>query len=193
MDLASADSVQSAVAQIDAMFGTVDLLVNNGAGWLENRPPFEASQVLDVVNSAVSGTYLLTQGLLPLLERSPGGDIVIIGSVTGLPNASLRTASVPFYAAKRAQAALAEGFAQQLANSSVRIITVHPPDLDDISPLAPEWERAADRTRPMRASNRDVVESVLFAIGRARNIALSIVIDGGAGGFSIAHSPPRPS
>jgi NAD(P)-dependent dehydrogenase (short-subunit alcohol dehydrogenase family) len=74
-------------------------------------------------------------------------DIVTIGSIRGLPGSAIQTGSLPFYAAKRAQAALAEGFAQMLAGTPVRSLVVHPPYLDDVEPGAEAWETASSASR----------------------------------------------
>ena len=49
---------------------------------------YSAEEVLGVVNAAVSGTFLLTQALLPTLRRSSCPDIVTIGSISGLSQAT---------------------------------------------------------------------------------------------------------
>jgi len=137
LDLDDAASVVRALAQLKAEHEVVDILINNGAMWLERSDEdHRPEEVLAVVNAAVSGTFLLTQGLLPLLHGSSRPDIVPIGSISGLPGAAIQTTSVPFYAAKRAQAALAEGFGQMLAGTPVRSLIVHPHYLDDVEPGA---------------------------------------------------------
>ncbi|MCJ8053122.1 SDR family oxidoreductase [Shinella curvata] len=183
VDLAESASVRGAVEAIVDAHEHIDLLINNGAMWLEARDePYPAEEVLGVINSAVTGTFLFSQGLLPLLRRSANPDIVTIGSVSGLPNGLLDGVSVPFYAAKRGQAAIAEGLRQMLAGTPVRSIILHPPDLDDIQPGELAWGEAPGRAKSARATNRDVVEAVLFAVTRPRNISLSIVLDADDGG-----------
>ncbi len=183
VDLAESASVRRAVEAIVGAYEHIDLLINNGAMWLEARDePHAAEEVLGVINSAVTGTFLLSQGLLPLLRHSANPDIVTIGSVSGLPNGLLDGVSVPFYAAKRGQTAIAEGLRQMLAGTPVRSIILHPPDLDDIQPGETAWAEAPGRVKSARATNRDVVEAVLFAVTRPRNISLSIVLDADDGG-----------
>lgn len=183
VDLANIESVQRGVEAINRLQRGVDLLVNNGAMWLgASDEPHRTEDVLGTINSAVTGTFLFTQGLLPLLRQSSRPDIVTIGSISGLPNALLRDVSVPFYAAKRAQAALAEGLQQMLAGTPLRSIVVHPPYLDDVQRGEPEWAAAAERTKGARGTNRDVVEAVLFAVTRPRHVSLSIVLDADDGG-----------
>lgn len=50
-------------------------------------------------------------------------------------------------------------------------------------PGDPLWDVAPERAKGQRASNRDVVESVLFAVTRARHVTLSMVIDADDGGL----------
>jgi len=184
VDLADVDSIEHVVAAISSAHPHIDLLVNNGAMWLEaSDEPHAAETVLGVINSAVTGTFLFTQGLLPLLRRSANPDIVTIGSISGLPNALIQSVSVPFYAAKRAQAALADGLRQMLSGTPVRSISVHPPYLDDIQPEDAAWAAAAERAKGERGTNRDVVDAVLFAVTRPRHVTLSIVVDADEGGL----------
>ncbi|WP_327438444.1 SDR family oxidoreductase [Pseudomonas donghuensis] len=185
VDLADSASVTHATQTITQRFPTLDLLINNGAMWLEqNEQGYSPEDVHSVINAAVTGTFLFTQGLLASLRRSRRPDIVTIGSISALPNAALHSVSVPFYAAKHAQRALAEGLRQQLAGTPIRSLCVHPPYLDDISPTEPAWEAVSERQKGERGTNRDVVEAVLFAVTRPRHVSLSsIVIDSDDGGL----------
>lgn len=184
LDLADGASVERAADTVAALGEPVDLLVNNGAMWLESAAtPPTADEVFATVNAAIAGTLLFTQRLMPLLLGSEGGDIVTIGSVSGLTNAPLHDAALPFYAAKRGQAAIAEGLRQQLRGTPVRSIVVHPPWLDDAMPGAAEWDAAPDRVKGARATTRDVVEAVLFAITRPRHVTLDVTIDADDGGL----------
>ncbi len=183
VDLADMTSVVAAIETIKSDHAAVDILINNGAMWLEDRKEdYSIAEVAGVINAAVTRTFLFTQGLLPLLSQSSGPDIVTIGSISGLSNAPLQTVSVPFYAAKRAQAALADGLRQKLANTPVRSIVVHPPYLEDASPLDESWEASSKRHKGEAATSRDIVESVLFALTRPRHVSLSITVDADEGG-----------
>ncbi len=185
LDLSDVQSVKQAVAHISALKSRVDILINNGAMWLEaGAEPFEASEVLGVINSAVTGTFLFTQGLRPVMEASETPDIVTIGSISGgLPNVPLQMVSIPYYAAKRGQVALADGFRQDFAGTKFRSIIVNPPYLDDARPDQEEWVEASSRQKGQRATNRDVVEATIFALTRPRHISLAIDIDADDGGL----------
>jgi NADP-dependent 3-hydroxy acid dehydrogenase YdfG len=183
LDLAEAGSVEGAAHEIREIAPTLDVLINNGATWLEHRASaYPAAEVSAAVNSAVTGTFLLTQALLPALSKSSRPDIVTIGSRNGLPNAPLDNLSIPFYAAKHAQLGMAEGLRQLLKGTPIRSIAVHPPPLEDVSPPDAAWNAAPNRAKGMLATNRDVVEAVEFAITRPRHVTISsLVIDSDAG------------
>lgn len=185
LDLADSTSVEVACRRIIADHPRIDLLINNGAAWLEHRDaPYTAAEVTGAIHSALTGTFLFTQGLLPALQRSPRPDVVTIGSISGLPNAALQTVAIPFYAAKHGQTALADGLRQWLAGTPVRSICIHPPYLEDISPADATWPAVPERSKGERATNRDVVEAVLFAVTRPRHVTIaSLVIDSDRGGL----------
>jgi NADP-dependent 3-hydroxy acid dehydrogenase YdfG len=182
LDLADPASVEAAARKITEILQplpVLDVLIHNGAMWLEQREtPYSASEVMGVIGSAVAGTFLLTQALLPALKQSRRADVVTIGSVSGLLNISLYGVSVPFYAAKHGQAAVADGLRQMLLGTPVRSICIHPPWLKDISPLDADWETAPSRAKGEMATNRDVVDAVVYAITRPRHITIaSLIID----------------
>ncbi|MEO4001686.1 hypothetical protein [Mesorhizobium sp. CAU 1732] len=90
--------------------------------WLEASDQDHSNeQVMSVINAAVTGTFLLTQGVLPILRQSARPDIVTIDGISGLPNSALQSASVPSMP-RSAQAALAEGLSHRLAGTQVRSI-----------------------------------------------------------------------
>jgi short-subunit dehydrogenase involved in D-alanine esterification of teichoic acids len=103
---------------------------------------------------------LLTKRLLPSLLKFDS-DIVNVVSMSGLPNIPLYGASSTFLAAKHGQAGFTDGLRQELKGTSVRVIGMYPPLIDDLSPLDEAWHEA--RTKDKSISNRDVVESIIFA------------------------------
>lgn len=184
LDLADAGSVRAAVVQIAEATRRVDVLINNGAMWLEaSQEPYGEADVLNVVNAAVTGTFLFLQGLKPLMDASDGPDVLTIGSISGLPNAALQSVSVPFYAAKRGQVALAEGLRQEFMGGKFRSILINPPYLDDAMPGSKDWADAASRDKGERGTTRDVVEAAIFALTRPRHISMTIELGADDGGL----------
>lgn len=184
-DLADMDSVARAAAAIAVAHPAVDLLVNNGATWLAQRDgDYSAAEVFGTVNAAVTGTYLFTQALLPNLMRSARPDIVTIGSMSGQQNARLHGAAAPFLAAKHGQTGLIDGLRQELAGTPIRVIGIHPPNLDSMTPLDPEWDAVPGRAKGQPVTSRDVVEAVIFAVTRPRHVTLaSVLLDSDTGGM----------
>src|SRR5437762_3070823 len=143
----------------------------------------DAYAIVGTISSAVTGTLLFTRGLLKSLEASGAGDILTIVSISGLPNVPLSGASVAFLAAKHGQAGLTDGLRQELRGRPVRVSALYPPLIDDVSPLDEEaWN--AKRPADAHVSNRDIVETALFALSRPRHLTLaSITIDSDEGGL----------
>jgi NADP-dependent 3-hydroxy acid dehydrogenase YdfG len=179
VDLAHSASVESAAKEIITNFPAIDVLINNGAAWLGQREtPYEAGEVMSAVNSMLTGTFLFTQALIPSLQKSARPDVVTIGSVSGLANVGLFGVSVPFYAAKHGQTALADGLRQMFLGTPIRSICIHPPWIKDISPLDEEWNTVPSRTKAEMVTNRDILEAVMYAITRPRHVTIaSMVID----------------
>lgn len=191
IDLANTESVETAAKEIITNFPIVDVLINNGAAWLGQRDtPYEAAEVMSVINSALTGTFLFTQALIPALQESTRPDVVTIGSVSGLPNVSLYSTSVPFYAAKHGQTALADGLRQMFLGTPIRSICIHPPWIEDMSPLDEEWNAVASRTKQEMVTNRDILEAVIYAITRPRHVTIaSMIIDSDAKGMDYRSHP----
>ena len=185
LDLADVSSVESAAKEITTTFPVIDILINNGAAWLGySETPYEAAEVFSVINSALTGTFLFTQALLPALRKSTRPDVVTIGSVSGLLNVNLYNASVPFYAAKHGQAALADGLRQMFLGTPIRSICIHPPWIQDMSPLDEEWDAVPSRTKTEMVTNRDILEAVVYAVTRPRNVTIaSLIIDSDSEGI----------
>jgi NADP-dependent 3-hydroxy acid dehydrogenase YdfG len=185
LDLADTGSVASAAEQLTQAQPKIDVLVNNGAMWLARRDGgYTADEVFGTANAAITGTYLFTQALLPCLMRSTRPDIVTIGSISGQPNTRLLGAAAPYLAAKHGQAGLIDGLRQELTGTPVRVIGIHPPNLDDVSPLDADWDAVPDRKKGERVTSRDVVDSVLFAITRPRHVTVaSLLLDSDGGGM----------
>lgn len=179
VDLADAVGLEMAAKEIANRFPVIDILINNGAAWLGERDtPYEAAEVFSVVNSAITGTFLFTQALLPSLRKSMRPDVVTIGSISGLRNVPTYTASVPFYAAKHGQAALADGLRQMFLGTPIRSICIHPPWLENISPLDEEWQAIPSWTKAEMVTSRDVLNAIVYAVTRPRHVTVaSQIID----------------
>lgn len=172
MDLANPASVSTAAKVIAT--NPVDLLINNGAGWLEgNITDNSDAEIVNTVASAITGMAILLRDLSPALARAPAADVVTVVSTSGLSRTPAGSASPAFNAAKRGQAALVEATRPGLTAAGIRSIAVFPPDFDDWNPLISSTlptDRALD--------GADVIDCILFALSRRRTVLISDVILG---------------
>jgi NAD(P)-dependent dehydrogenase (short-subunit alcohol dehydrogenase family) len=139
----------------------LDVLVNNGAAYLEGDDLGDASddEIVSVIAAGGTGTALLTKHLLPLLRASPRPDIVNMISAAGEVGHRRSGAHPAFYAAKHAHAGLAEILSHRLRPEGIRVISLFPPDFVQAGPRAANSDLTA----------ASVVDCVLFAIGQPRD------------------------
>ena len=184
LDMADASEVTLFAKALRDAGEPVDILINNAAQWLPGRmTDHDALAISQTIAANVTGTMLLTRGVVPLLEKSGAGDIMTVVSISGLPNARLQTASVAYAASKQAQAAISDGLRQELKGRPVRVQAVFPPYIEDLSPLDPAWNLPREATSAV--TNRDIVDTILFALERPRHVTLaSIIIDPDTGGLN---------
>jgi short-subunit dehydrogenase len=185
LDLANIASIEAASTTLNQRYQQLDVLINNGSFYLDGQfAQLSSAAVFETVNSIITGTALITQGLLPLLLRSGTGDIVTVVSMSGLHGLPKYGSSSVYYAAKHGQAALADGLRQELQGSSVRVLAVYPPDIEAVSPLQPQWQQLPARPKNSAINTRNVIDSILFALIQPRNCSLaSIVLDADIGGM----------
>ncbi len=175
LDLADLKAVTQLTAQWRDEGRSLDILLNNAAMWQEG--PFDGSddELVALINANVTGTMLLTKGLLPVLQKSQQADVVNIVSVSGLPHAAQHNASVAFMASKSAQAGFTNALRQELRRGPIRLTAIYPPNLQDISPLNEvEWRQP--RSTDAWVNNRDVVEAVMAALQRSRHVSFQSIL-----------------
>jgi len=168
-DLADSVSVREFAEALAETGDAVDVLVNNGAPYLDAGGFTEATdeEVAEVIAAGAAGTVLVTKAVLPLLLRSPRPDIVTMVSGCGEYGNHRSAAHEAFYAAKAAQAGFTEVLSKRLRPSGVRVISLYPPDFDDADPLGPAWDEERGTGDALGA--RSLVDCVRFAIGQPRD------------------------
>jgi NADP-dependent 3-hydroxy acid dehydrogenase YdfG len=124
-DVTSADDVAALAATVADLDGDLTLLVNN-AGGARGADPIESASVEDwrwMYEVNVAGTLRVTQALLPALEASGAGTVVVLSSTAGL---IVYEGGAGYAAAKHAQTALAETLRLELCGRPVRVIEIDP-------------------------------------------------------------------
>jgi NADP-dependent 3-hydroxy acid dehydrogenase YdfG len=125
VDVTSADDVAALAAAVSGLDGRLELLVNN-AGGARGADPIESASVDDwtwMYEVNVVGTLRVTQALLPALEASGAGTVVVLSSTAGL---IVYEGGAGYAAAKHAQTALAETLRLELCGRPVRVIEIDP-------------------------------------------------------------------
>lgn len=175
-DLAQPDSIRDACRTVLGANAVVDVLVNNGAPWLPgDLMSASEADILGTVSGAVAGTILVTKGMLPGLMRSGAADIVTIVSTAGWPGWDVG-ASSPFHAAKHGQSGFSDSLRHELKGRGIRVMAVYPPDFDDVDPLGQDWDDARGAAARGKLTNREVVETVLFALTAPRACTYPVII-----------------
>ncbi|KAB2350054.1 SDR family oxidoreductase [Actinomadura rudentiformis] len=169
-DLTDPASITHFVQQVAKTTDHIDVLVNNGARWLQGEDLLTVSDadIIDTLASGATGTILATKNFLPLLLRSDKPDIITMISTAGLAGHSRSNAHDAFYSAKNAQAGFTEILSKRLRPQGVRVISLYPPDFNNADPLAPDWHTTPrGPTDPL--TSQSLIECILFAIGQPRD------------------------
>ena len=124
-DVASDQDVAALAATATSLDGPVELLVNN-AGGAHGADPIEQASVEDwqwMYDVNVLGTLRVTKALLPALEASGRGTVVMLSSTAGL---IVYEGGAGYAAAKHAQTALAETLRLELCGRPIRVVEIDP-------------------------------------------------------------------
>jgi NAD(P)-dependent dehydrogenase (short-subunit alcohol dehydrogenase family) len=168
-ELGDPESVADFAEAVADRTDRVDVLVNNGAPYLQTGEltAAEDERIAEVIGAGATGTVLAVKHFLPLLLRSDKPDVVTMVSACGEAGHHRSEAHEAFYAAKSAQAGFTEILSKRLRPKGVRVISLYPPDFDNPDRLSEEW--AAERGARDPLSARSLVECVLFALAQPRD------------------------
>ena len=121
LDVTDAESVAAFCDQLSA----VNVLVNNAGGALGLEPIAQAEDEKwrTMFESNVLGTMRMTRTLLPKLEASGQGHIVVIGSIAGI---EVYPGGGGYTAAKHAERALTETLRLELLGKPIRVTEIAP-------------------------------------------------------------------
>lgn len=127
-DVSDPAAVQKAVQQTHKQFGRIDALVNN-AGIAVFKPILEVTledwQRVMAVN--LTGPFLMTQAVAPIMRDQGGGAIVNITSISGLRASTLRVA---YGTSKAGLAHLTKQQSAELGQYGIRVNAVAPGPVD---------------------------------------------------------------
>jgi NAD(P)-dependent dehydrogenase (short-subunit alcohol dehydrogenase family) len=169
-DLTDPISITGFAQQVAERTDHIDVLVNNGARYLDGVDLMAVTDgdVVDTIASGAAGTILATKHFLPLLLQSSKPDIVTMISSAGIVGHHRSDAHAAFYSAKAAQAGFTEILSKRLRPRGVRVISLYPPDFANPDPLSPDWQ-TTPRGHDTPLTSQSLTDCILFAIGQPRD------------------------
>lgn len=127
-DVTDGAAIAAMVARAQALFGRLDILVNNVGGSAPGGPVEMSEEVWDAqVDYNLKSVFLGCKHALPVMERQGGGAIVNVASTSGLRWTG--AAQVAYAATKAAVIQLSRVVAVQYAPKNIRVNTVVPGQL----------------------------------------------------------------
>ena len=174
LDVTDPASVESLAAELDE----VDVVVHSAGGALGLEPVSEADEELwlTMYESNVLGVMRVTRALLPALERSGDGHIVVLGSVAGV---EVYPGGAGYTAAKHAVNALTRTLRLELLGRPIRVTEVAPGLVEtefSLVRFGGDAERAAavyEGLKPL--SGEDVADVIAFIVTRPTHVAVDYV------------------
>jgi len=169
LDVTDAASVAAFCEQIPA----VNVLVNNAGGALGLEPVAEAEDEKwrTMFESNVLGTMRMTRTLLPKLEASGQGHIVVIGSIAGF---EVYPGGAGYAAAKHAERALAETLRLELLGKPIRVTEIAPGLVETEFSLVRFGGDAERATKPYQGMTPltadDVADAIVWAVTRPPHV-----------------------
>lgn len=180
-DAADPASQRASVEQAVAVLGGIDVLVHNAGVAAFSSIEQDTDDLFDhQFGVNVKGLHVGTRAALPHL--SDGGRIILIGSVSG----ELAFPSTATYSAtKAAVAALARGWAKDLAARNILVNTVQPGPIDtDLNPADGEFAKQMTAFIPLGryGTVEEIAGAVAFLAGPDATFitGTTLNIDGGA-------------
>jgi NADP-dependent 3-hydroxy acid dehydrogenase YdfG len=160
-------------AEVAQALPDVSVLINNAGGALGLEPVAEANEEdwRGMYETNVLGVMRMTKGLLPALERSGDGYIVVMGSVAGV---EVYPGGAGYTAAKHAAHAVTQTLRLELLGKAVRVTEIAPGLVEtefSLVRFGGDEERAAEvyeGTTPLAAE--DVADAIAYVVTRPPHV-----------------------
>ncbi|MEW2452343.1 SDR family NAD(P)-dependent oxidoreductase [Streptomyces parvulus] len=172
---------REAVDEFATAFKTIGVLVNNAGGAL-GADPVATGDPEDwrrMYETNVLGTLNLTQALLPKLEASGDGTVVVVSSTAGF---ATYEGGAGYVAAKHAEHVLAETLRLEIVGRPVRVVEIAPglvkTDEFALTRFAGDEDRAAKVYEGVAAplTADDVAETITWAVTRPAHVNIDLLV-----------------
>jgi NADP-dependent 3-hydroxy acid dehydrogenase YdfG len=175
LDVTDQDSVDALAAAVPEC----RVLVNNAGGALGRERIAEADEAhwrwMYEVN--VLGTMRMTRALLPALERSGAGHVVMVGSIAGV---EVYEGGAGFSAAKHAERAMTRTLRLELLGRPIRVTDVSPGLVQtefSLVRFGGDAEQAAAVYRGLTPlTGEDIADCVLWAVTRPSHVDIDEIV-----------------
>lgn len=180
LDVTSEGEWTSVVADVNAAFGSVNILINNAG--VVGFTPLGATDLADwdrVIAINLTGVFLGMQAVIPSMRTAGEGVIVNISSTAGMQGYSNLAAYV---ASKWGVRGLTKAAALDLGTDNIRVVSVHPGGVRTPMTAGMEDPSFYKRQPIARIGEPDeVAKLVLYLVADATySTGTEYVIDGGA-------------
>jgi NADP-dependent 3-hydroxy acid dehydrogenase YdfG len=174
LDVTDPASVEALAAELR----DVSVIVHSAGGALGQEPVAEADEERwrTMYESNVLGLVRVTKALLPALERSGAGHVVVLGSVAGV---EVYPGGGGYTAAKHAVHAVAQTLRLELLDKGIRVTEIAPGLVEtefSLVRFGGDRERAAGVYRGLKPlSGEDVAELIAFVVTRPPHVDIDYV------------------
>ncbi|MGH9833370.1 MAG: 3-oxoacyl-[acyl-carrier-protein] reductase [Blastocatellia bacterium] len=163
-DLGSADEIKSAVEKVSAELGQINILVNNAAITRDGLMlRMKREDWDDVINTNLTGVFLMTQQVLPMMMKARRGRIINLTSVVAQ---SGNAGQVNYISSKAGIIGLTKAVAREYASRNITVNAVAPGFIE--TPMTAALNEAARNALleqiPLKrpGSDLDVAHAVAF-------------------------------
>lgn len=165
IDLSELDSLPSSLKQIQTVPDV--LVLNAGYGQFGGIEQFSHEQIRRLVDTNLVSNLFLIKHFLPQMKQRGSGDIVLIGSESGLHGARAGTV---YCATKFAIRGLAQSLRADCSTNDIRVILINPGpvDSDFFDALNFEPQEGAEFSMPASA----VADAVIAALSQPRSVVV---------------------
>lgn len=183
IDLRDGAAIDRLPAELPDGFRDIDILVNNAGSDVGGRLPFIDRLAADwdgMIDTNLRAVFRITRAVLPGMIERGRGDIVNIGSISGIRSYANVTA---YGATKAAIHMFSENLRSELAGSGVRLFEVLPGPVrtefadvrfgGDADRIKQYWKELSE-SAPLEAV--DVARCVLFALAQPPHVTLSQIV-----------------
>jgi 3-oxoacyl-[acyl-carrier protein] reductase len=126
-DVQKTEDVKRVIAEVDAKFGRLDVLVNNVGHHLYSFKPLDVMEEADMdalYNINLRQLFIVTKYAIPLMKRGKaGGSIINVSSIEGFRGS---TYNIAYTAFKHGVTGFTRGLALELSDAQIRVNTIAP-------------------------------------------------------------------